>query len=267
MLCQSIKEDEALTLDDKQFQAQIKFDGERIIAINSGGVYMLVNRRGAICNDKFREVLEDLKANWKFEFIVDGEIIALNDDFNLLQRRALTKNPEKIKLLEKEVPVKYMIFDVLTANGENQLAKKQRERMEKLKTLDFSKMKHVELAEFGSIKPMLDKAKAENREGLIIKDMEGYYEHRRSNNWKKLKFFEEGQIIAIKYEQNPRGITIEDANGNRVAVGGAQSTAVKKAIDEKQSLAVYVQYLEKTEDGRMRFPSFRGVVKEEGTGK
>jgi hypothetical protein len=53
---------------------------------------------------------------------------------------------------------------------------------------------------------------------------------------------------------------LEDDKGNAVQCSGGQSVEVKKILDTENKVEIYVQYLEKTKDGRMRMPSFRGLV-------
>lgn len=260
-LCNSINEVEALNkgLNNPNYLANIKFDGERIIAIVLDEDVILMNRRGKVCNIHFREIVEDLKK--LPNCILDGEIISLDDDFNMLMKRAMTKTLHKLKDLEKEVPVKYMVFDCLKIDNTDIRHKPLSDRIIGLNGLFHGlNFTSLELAEYGDIKDMLAKAKKEDREGLIIKDMTACYESRRTDNWKKLKRWCEGTLKAIKYEENPKGITLEDDKGNRVSCLGEQSKEVKHILDSKGEVKVYVQYLEKTADDRMRFPSFRGLV-------
>jgi ATP-dependent DNA ligase len=258
MLCESINEEEALKLDDNN-TSNIKFDGNRLIAVVINHDAILVNRHGRICNFNFREVAEDLKP--LNDCIIDGEIISLEDDFTKLQRRAGTKNTAKLIQLEKEIPIKFMVFDVLRQDNTITTNKPLRERIEILKQIFEGKaLKHTELAEYKPIKEMLEIAKKQDREGIIVKDLNAVYENKRSNGWKKLKFFLEDTMKAIKYEVNPKGITVEDDKGNRVAVLGEQSTAIRQQIDTTGEVEIYVQFLEKTPDNRYRFPSYRGVV-------
>ena len=259
MLCSGITEEEAKKLDSTKYISQRKYDGERLITAVIGGEAIMVNRREKICNLHFREVVEDFK-KLNVDCILDGEVISPNDDFALLQRRALTKNPLKIKALEKEVPVKYMLFDVLKIGTEDLRGLPLLERLARLQSLISPiKFDFVEVAATGEIKPMLELAHKEDREGIIVKDLRGIYEGRRSKLWKKLKFFLETTLIVSKYELNPKGMTVEDEEGNRVAVNGEQHNELKGLIDTQGKVEIFVQFLEKTPDNRLRFPSYRGI--------
>lgn len=265
MLCDSITEEESEGLDTQRWKANIKYDGERIISIREGDDIILINRRGKICNLHFPEIVEELKKILPDKTIVDGEIISTDDNFTALQSRALTSKVSRIKELIKEVPVNYMIFDLIKNKDKDIRFLELEDRVTQMKDL-FSSLQgqsdKIKLAEFGEIKEMIKKARAEDREGLILKDMNGTYENRRSPAWKKLKFFLEGELKPISYEENPKGIRVEDKDGNAVQIAGQQSKPIKALIDQKKDITIYVQYLEKSEEGRMRFPSFRGLKEE-----
>jgi hypothetical protein len=96
-------------------------------------------------------------------------------------------------------------------------------------------------------------------EGIVIKNLDGKYESRRSNFWRKLKLWNETTIILQSYTENPAGIRCETADGIAIQVAGHNQTEVRKAINERGSCEVYIQYLTKTANGKYRFPSYRGV--------
>jgi len=230
MLCESTTEEEELERQksyhdyNKKICANIKFDGERIMAIKKDGDIILLNRRGNIVNSNFREVVEELKTLNDKDFIIDGEIISTNDDFTALQRRALTKNPTKLKQLQAEIPVVYMVFDIISYDNTDYTYygtgdyKTLRERLAimtslfKDKTLNF-----IKLAEFKPVFEMLAQARAEDREGIIVKEYNGHYcKGRRCSEYQKLKFFEEAILKVIRYTENPKGIRAEDEQLNAV---------------------------------------------------
>jgi len=264
-LCEVLSEKDFLdniesysNINNKNYTANIKFDGERIMAKCEGGEVILINRNLRACNSNFSEIVAEL-SKLKGDFILDGEIISLDDDFNKLQRRALTKDKEKQKELIKEVPVKFVIFDILKYNdkdisGENLSVRM--DYMNKFKGLLDEKL--IEIAEFLPCKEMYDKARMENREGIIIKRTD--YDYRRNRGvWKKVKFFEEGELEAISYTENPKGIRVEDKEGNSCQIAGrTNSREVKTLIEKNGKVRIVIQYLEKTADNKYRFPSFRG---------
>ena len=258
MLCKSLEEKDInkwFDLDLKyyktEYKANIKYDGERIIAIIKDGEVTLVNRRGNIKNSNFKEVVESLKG--LPNCILDGEVITYCDTFNKLLKRSLTKDKFKQQQLQKEIPVKYMVFDILQFKNEWIVDKELKDRLGFLKDIP------VLSVEYGEIREVYEKAKEEDREGIIIKSMNSKYEQKRSFDWLKCKFFKETTLSVTKYTTNNAGIRVEDEDGNVVQVSGLQHKAVKEEIDKGGGCKIEVQYLEKTKKERLRNPSFRGI--------
>ena len=210
----------------------------------------------------FPEIVEDLKK--LPNCIIDGEIISVDDNFQALQRRALTKTLSKIPQLQKEVPIRYEVFDLLgIGKANNKINLPLKDRRKELENLfNGLTFNHTILIEQGSISEMLEKAKEEKGEGIVVKDLNGKYECGvRSHNWKKLKLFNEVDIVVTKYTQNPKGIRVEDDEGNACQIAGEQHKEVKEIIDKTGKAEITIQYLSKNEEtNRYRFPSFKKLV-------
>ena len=266
MLCKSITETETrekadLPLSFHNKKANIKYDGERIKAFKTNGEVFLINRRGNVKNGNYPEVVEELET-YDFDFVIDGEVISEDDNFNLLQKRALTKNPNKQRELRNSIPVKYMVFDILEIDDNNLRDKPLKERINYKGLFEDNDNRTLEIAEYKPVGEMLRIAKREGREGIVIKNMDGrYYENKRHENWLKCKFFKETTIELISYTINNAGIRCEDKEKNAVQISGQQHLEVKQLLDNGKSVLVEIQYLEKTKDNRFRFPSFRGIKK------
>jgi len=251
--------------DDNSYTANIKFDGERIMAKCEDGEVILINRNMRACNSNFPEIVDELK-KLKGNFILDGEIISKDDDFNKLQRRALTKDKAKQKELVKEIPVKFMVFDILKYVDNHTKAEQLKDRIKYLgkfesKINEFSIDKElIEVAEFLKPKEMYDKARLEDREGIVIKHLHYPYREGRTQIWFKVKFFEEEIFEAISYTENPKGIRVEDKNGNSCQIS-SNFKKVKELINKDGKALINIQFLEKTKDNKYRFPSYRGMVK------
>lgn len=265
MLCKSITESEANTrLYWDGYLANIKFDGERIKAIKKDGEVFLVNRRGNIKTSNYLEVVNELE-DIDGDFEIDGEMISFNDNFDELQRRALTKDKFKQMELRKSIPVKYMVFDILSIDLLNLRNMPLKKRIEFEGVVCDKGHKYIEFAEYLPVKDILRRAKREGREGIVIKNMdETYHENKRHNAWLKCKFFKETTLELINYTINPAGIRCEDRQKNAVQISGKQHLEVKQLLDTKGTARVEIQYLEKTKDGRFRFPSYRGLIDSEG---
>jgi ATP-dependent DNA ligase len=261
MLCKSMTEEEIKTIDTFNLTANIKYDGERILAIKDNDTIILFNRGGNIVNTNFREVAEDLK-QIEGDFILDGEIISRDDDFTKLMTRARVTNKERLKQREIDVKIKYMIFDILVKDKKEMFSLKLSERLEELKQLLLNfNSPNVEIAEYGDVNNMFDRAKNEKREGIIIKNINGFYEcGKRSDFWVKVKFFKEEVFTAINYEENPKGIKVIDKLGRSVQISGEQHKEVKDILEQKGEVDIEIQYLTKSSNGNYRFPSYKRTV-------
>lgn len=218
-----------------------KIDGCRCLAFCLNGEVKLIGRSGTDYTKKFREVADELKS---LNGIFDGEIVC--DTFEHTESRVHTENPLKLKLLEKEYPAVFHIFDLIIPE------KTLLERLQAIKTIDFSQFKHISLLPytFDGI-GLWNKMKDENKEGVIIKNPESRYEGRRTFNWLKVKNIKSKDILVKSYEVNPAGIRCE-GEGFAVQISGSQSESVKRKIDETGSCLIEVNYLNETDNGMLR---------------
>tara|TARA_R100001530_G_scaffold127896_1_gene97329 strand:- start:1075 stop:1914 length:840 start_codon:yes stop_codon:yes gene_type:complete len=275
MLCHSIKEEDIGSWFGKEnYQANIKYDGERIMAVVEDGKVTLVNRKGNIKTDFYPEVAQSLEGS--IDCVLDGEVISLGDDFHRLLKRAKTQDKNKRLALQKEIPVKFMVFDVIQWKPLGSLV--DYTLKERVQTLDIIERslpdvlidmhRAIEFVKYGDIQETYRQAMKEDREGIIVKDMESKYDVSnptnsvRSHSWLKCKFFKKTTLTLKKYERNNAGIRCEDNDGNVVQVSGLQHQKVRDQIDNEGECKVEVQYLEMTQKGRLRNPSYVGLQNE-----
>lgn len=258
-LCKSISREDALVLDRSRFKANIKYDGERSQIIKDGKDIFLNNRNGNIINAQFPEIVAEF-SKYDFDFIIDGEIISFNDDFQRLQKRTHLKDKNKIEEQRNENPVKFVLFDVLYFKKSDKIFLMDMPLYERIKHFDlFDTSFYCEKAEYGEIDTILKRAEQELREGIVIKDMTSKYTAKREN-WFKLKFFKTRTLMTLQYVENPKGIRVNDKDGNAVQVAGRNGIIVKDEIDKNGFCNIAVQYLEETKDGRLRQPTFKEIV-------
>ncbi len=206
-------------------QVEDKYDGIRAQAHCSGGVVRLFSRTLDDVTPSFPELAGPL-ADFAGEVILDGEIVAWqhNDDggharpFSEIQKR-LGRKQVAAELIA-EVPVAYVIFDVIYAGREIALDKPLHERVQILDQV-FAGASRVapkpvlnsqgrllfepEIEEAGAsgwvirapsmradspeqLEQYFDEAMARGNEGLMIKDINSpYMPGRRGRWWLKLK--------------------------------------------------------------------------------
>jgi DNA ligase-1 len=192
-----------------------KYDGIRAQVHVKGGVARMFSRTLDEVTESFPDLVPEL-ARFAGEAILDGEIVAYREgralSFAELQKRLGRKKPPKA--LQREVPVAFIAFDLLYAEGELFLEKPLAERHARLDLLFASRRPtaapaHGQLALFAteaapagavlrapvhaatsaaSLEALFDEARARGNEGLMIKDAASpYTPGRRGQAWLKLK--------------------------------------------------------------------------------
>jgi len=195
--------------DDPDWLFEIKWDGYRAVAFIEGGRARLVSRNQNDLTAQFPE-LGSLPKFLKAErAILDGEIVALDDEgrpsFSLMQQRTGFQ-PGKRRLTKGEgVPVVYYAFDLLYLDGFDlrRVALEQRKRFLQDRVaaggvLHFSD----HYAEKGL--DLLEAAKQRGLEGIVAKKRSSVYQEKRSNDWLKIKVTQRQECVIGGYT-DPEG--------------------------------------------------------------
>lgn len=174
-----------------------KWDGIRGQIVKRNNEIYIWSRGEELVTKQFPELVEAM-SNFKDDFVIDGEILAMkNNDvllFNDLQKRLNRKNVTK-KLLE-EVPVGFKAYDVLECNGEDIRQKPFAERRKILELLfgafvlpDYIKLSHTVVFEkWEELYDIRDNSRAINSEGLMLKQKKSpYHTGRKRGDWWKWK--------------------------------------------------------------------------------
>ncbi len=210
----------------QQAQVEDKYDGIRAQAHCSGGTVKLFSRTLDEVTPSFPELVPAL-SEFADDVILDGEIVAWRHEedgghampFGEIQRR-LGRKQVSDKLI-KEVPVAYVVFDVIYAGGELTLDKPLHERVQVLDRVfagahrvaprpivnaQGNLLVELEVAEEAArsgwvlrapsmradspaqLEQYFEEAMARGNEGLMIKDVSSpYMPGRRGRWWLKLK--------------------------------------------------------------------------------
>ena len=99
---------------------EMKWDGVRAIAVVDGERVRLTSRNGNDVTVAYPEI-QALGAALDLPAVLDGEIVAVDDDgrasFQRLQARMHLRDRGAIAEVAREVPVAYMVFDLLWLDG------------------------------------------------------------------------------------------------------------------------------------------------------
>jgi DNA ligase 1 len=174
-----------------------KFDGIRAQLHRSAQRVEIYSRDLRRITEQFPELAEQAR-KFEQELIIDGEIVAFEEGRRLtffdLQKR-LGRKSDGIDLFEgaaADVPVAFIIFDLLWLNGRSLLKTSLRERREQLGRLQlprqFERAEAVPARSATEIEQIFQQARRRLNEGLMIKDPESSYSPgRRGMFWFKLK--------------------------------------------------------------------------------
>lgn len=201
-----------------QWIAQVKWDGVRMLAYEDGHELRLVNRRLHDRTAQYPELVTPRNLCAGSSYILDGEVIALDPDtgkpsFYHVLRRDRMSRPEGIAQAIHQIPVTYMVFDILFYEGkwvtDQPLADRQRLLHEVLNTAP-----HVqEVTNTLDASSLLTVMRQHQMEGIVCKDLTSSYGIQgKDQRWQKVKIMHDVYAMI-------GGVTYRSGIVNAVAVG------------------------------------------------
>jgi len=176
---------------------ELKFDGIRLITVKTDKKVSLFSRNQNDLSARFPEIVEAITDLPARDCVIDGEVVALDDEgrssFQLLQA---------LEMEGWKSPVYFYAFDLLQLDGKNLLGvplEARKNVLEKLST-DADDPIRYSGAIGSEAEPLLDEVKRRGLEGLIGKQRNSVYEPgRRSGAWIKLKCVQEQEFVIGGY--------------------------------------------------------------------
>ncbi len=176
---------------------ELKFDGIRLIAVKKDDRVSLLSRNENELSKRFPEIVEAIKALPARECVIDGEVVAVDEEgrssFQLLQAREMEG---------RKSPVYFYAFDLLQFDGKSLISLPLEARKDVLEKLcgDAGDPIRYSGAIGGDAKQLLDEVKRRGLEGIIGKQRQSAYEPgRRSGAWIKLKCVREQEFVIGGY--------------------------------------------------------------------
>jgi bifunctional non-homologous end joining protein LigD len=106
---------------DPAWLYEIKYDGVRVLAARDGARVGLYGRAGQDFTARYPEVVAALRALPLERFVLDGEVVALDEagrpSFQRLQNRMHLTKPADVERARSTVPVSAVFFDALALDG------------------------------------------------------------------------------------------------------------------------------------------------------
>nr|WP_282851543.1 ATP-dependent DNA ligase [Gulosibacter sediminis] len=197
-------------LDPGEWAFEMKWDGIRAIALVDGERTTLRTRSGSDVTSAYPELANLAAAANAEQVVFDGEIVAFDPDgapsFDLLQQRfGLTKRRD-IEKARRSAPATYLIFDVLSVNGQDSRSLPYRQRSELLKSL-VERIETVPVvvpdAFDGPPEDAMEASRSLGLEGVVAKQQQSPYRSgERSPEWLKFPFIATTEAAVIGWRES-----------------------------------------------------------------
>lgn len=180
--------------DASKWQAEWKWDGIRAQGIHRNGEEALWSRGNELVSHQFPEIIEALKTLPEGT-VLDGEILAYKEGkplaFGELQKRLGRKQVSKAMM--EQVPIVFMIYDILEEDGKDIRSLPMQERRKKIEAFLFQSPKFilspvVQFKDWDELMQLRTTARDLATEGIMLKKNDSSYGvGRHKGNWWKFK--------------------------------------------------------------------------------
>jgi bifunctional non-homologous end joining protein LigD len=176
---------------------ELKFDGIRLVGVKRNEKVSLLSRNENELAERFPEIVEGIKKLPARECVIDGEVVALDDEgrssFQLLQAREMEG---------RKNPVYFYAFDLLQLDTKSLISLPLEARKSVLEKLSAGAGDPIRYsgAIGGDAEQLLEEVKRHGLEGIIGKQRNSAYEPGcRSGAWIKLKCVSEQEFVIGGY--------------------------------------------------------------------
>jgi bifunctional non-homologous end joining protein LigD len=300
----------ALPPDPDAWGFEIKWDGVRAIAYCEPGQLRLESRNLREITSQYPEVRAVIEQLGAREAVLDGELVAFDEEgrpsFQRLQGRMHVGSEAEVRRRMREVPVTYVIFDLLHLDGSSLLGLSYEERRRELESLELSGAGWQNpVLHRGDGAELLAASRERGLEGIVAKRLRSTYQPgRRSRDWLKLKNVRsqemviggwlpgkgrrEGEIGALLVGYQERGGDERLRYAGKVGTGfdAGDLRLLRKRLDPMRraespfegrqpergsifvepTLVCEVDFSEWTKAGTLRHPSYKGLRDDKAAG-
>ena len=186
----------ALPSGEGRWAYEVKWDGMRVITEIEAGAVRAWSANGVEATARFPELLAlgDVLAPHG-RVVLDGEVVALDPatgrpSFGRLQPRMQASSPAAVARGRAEVPVTYVVFDILESDGRTHLDEPYDERRRVLDAVLTPRPRSswIVAAAESDGESLLHAVRQQGLEGVVAKRLDSRYEPgRRSAAWVKVK--------------------------------------------------------------------------------
>ncbi|MDP9344143.1 MAG: DNA ligase D [Actinomycetota bacterium] len=191
-----------LPRDDDGWAFELKWDGVRAICRSEPGRMRLLSRNLNDITPRYPELARLNRSLSHHRAILDGEVVAFDaegrPDFGALQRRMHVGSESAQRRLAKELPVTYVIFDLLWLDGHPLMHLPYTERRAALADLGLDRGERWQAPDYvtGQGAELLAATKEQDLEGVIAKRLDSRYEPGgRNGAWVKIKNTSRQEVV------------------------------------------------------------------------
>jgi bifunctional non-homologous end joining protein LigD len=179
---------------------EMKWDGVRAVSYSEGGRVRALSRNDRDITVSYPELRALGLALGTTQVVLDGELVAFahgRPNFGTLQQRMHIADARTARKLAEQVPVVYVIFDLLHLEGRSLLKLPYDDRRELLESLELNGASWQTAPVFYDSGPdVLEASAAAGMEGVVAKRRDStYLPGRRSPAWTKVKHFRTQEVV------------------------------------------------------------------------
>ncbi len=221
--------------DRQNWALEMKWDGVRALAFIERGTVRLMSRTERDITVAYPELAGLGTATSHKQLLLDGEIVVFGEDgwpeFEALQPRMHVTSAAQAALLAGQIPVTYLVFDLLQLDGRPLLDRPYQDRRALLDQLGLAGPFWQTPPSFpGEDFPAVQGVSVDRRmEGVVAKRLDSVYAPgARTDHWRKIKNVLRQEVIVAGYKPgkgNRTGqvgsllIGVNDASGRLVYAG------------------------------------------------
>jgi len=197
--------------DDPAWRFEPKLDGIRALAEMETGGTVFRTRRGRDVSFQYPDIHMVHELVDQVNAVLDGEIVAVNadgkDSFEVLQQRMNLQNEREIKRVAKQIPVSFVVFDILWLDGRDTTGLALEERRELLELI-VEEDHRLQLMSYtdGDGKAFVETARSFGLEGVVAKRHGSRYAPgRRTPDWSKIKLISTQDCVILGWTPGQGG--------------------------------------------------------------
>jgi ATP-dependent DNA ligase len=233
-----------------------KWDGFRCLAFRKGDEVLLQSKAGQPLGRYFPEMVEALSKLPAKQFVLDGEIVILQDGNLSFDDLLLRIHPaeSRIRKLAKETPASYLVFDLLVdEHGKSLIDLPLSERRERLEAQfeHFGRQKQIRLSptvrDVSTARQWLAELAASGFDGVVAKQLDCSYASGERTAMRKIKRIRTADCVVGGFRYASKGgedgsllLGLYDADGLLNHVGFSSSFAADERKKLKKILRPYM---------------------------